>query len=287
MPFTANGVGDVFVDLIPSDFCTGVKMQTGCVLEICVESLERAAAAERGGADRVELCSDLSSGGVTPSAALMRAARRHVQIPIHVLIRPRAGDFVYSHAEFETMQRDIRMAKKLGMDGIVVGVLDDTRQVDVKRNRALIKLAHPLPVTFHRAFDSCRNLAAGLQAVIETGASRILSSGGKARVSDGLSTLADLVAKAGDRIVIMPGGSVRASNVQRILEETHAREIHSSLVTAHESDKAGHPGADRGRNASEFERRVRKVRRLIEALSCDPLHPGSAGDTVQCRSYGH
>lgn len=241
-------------------------MLTRCLLEICVESLERAAAAERGGADRIELCTDLSSGGVTPIAELMRAARKKISIPIHGLIRPRAGDFVYSDTEFETMKGDIRVAKELGMDGIVLGVLDQTGRVDLKRSSALIKLARPLPVTFHRAFDSCDDLPAALQAVIETGATRILSSGGKAQVTDGMSMLANLVRKAGDRIVIMPGGSVRASNLQRILRETGAREIHSSLITSHESaSRMGEETrGDLEGSASEFEHRVLKMRRLIE-----------------------
>lgn len=246
-------------------------MQTRCVLEICVESLERAKAAERGGADRIELCEDLSSGGITPNAELMRSVRQLIQIPIHVLIRPRTGDFVYSDAEFEVMKHQIRAVKKLGMDGIVLGVLDRTQQIDVKRNRELIKLAHPLPVTFHRALDSCSNLAAALQAVIETGASRILSSGGKARATDGLSALVELVTSAEDRIVIMPGGRVRASNVQRVLQETGANEIHSSLVTTHDSTnyRSGRAIGDRKRSASEFELRVRKLRHLIATRGCD------------------
>ena len=247
-------------------------MPTHPLLEICVESAERAAAAERGGADRIELCSDLSSGGVTPNPTLMRAARRSVRVPIHVLIRPRLGDFVYSNSDFAAMKGDIQVAKEAGMDGIVLGLLDKTREVDRERTSVLIKLAHPLPVTFHRAFDRCRDLTAALQAVIETGAIRILTSGGKARGTDGISTLADLVAKAGDRIVIMPGGSIRASNVQHILRGTGAREIHSSLATSRDSGKPEIHGAVRrgvGDGSAEFEARVRKVRRLIEALSSD------------------
>jgi copper homeostasis protein len=206
-------------------------MQNGFVLEICVESLDCATAAERGGADRIELCRDLSSGGVTPDVELMQAVRRQVRIPIQVLIRPRPGDFSYSEHEFETMKRDIRVAKELGMDGIVLGLLDETLQVDRERTSILVELAHPLPVTFHRAFDSCKDLAASLEAIVETGARRILTSGGKERVTEGLATLRGLVASAGERIVIMPGGGIRGSDVQRILRETSAREIHSSLGT--------------------------------------------------------
>jgi copper homeostasis protein CutC len=151
----------------------------------------------------------------------------------------------------------------------------------------LVKLAEPLPVTFHRAFDSCPNLANALQAVIDTGATRLLTSGGKPRATEGLSNLADLVEQAGERIVIMPGGSIRAGNVQRILRETDAREIHSALTTAHESANAK-PGVPRnGADASagleqvgfepvgfesvEFEPRVREMRDLIATLNPNPL----------------
>ena len=123
------------------------------LLEICVTSLDYAIAAQRAGADRIELCSDLDCGGVTPSTRLMETARGQLRIPIHVLIRPRAGDFVYSAREFRTMREAIQTAKDLKMDGIVVGILDRNSRIDVARTRQLVELAHPLPVTFHRAFD--------------------------------------------------------------------------------------------------------------------------------------
>ncbi|HTC48557.1 MAG TPA: copper homeostasis protein CutC [Candidatus Aquilonibacter sp.] len=231
-------------------------MPIRCLLEICLESVEYAVAAERGGADRIELCSDLISGGVTPSVQLMGGVRRGVHIPIHVLIRPRAGDFVYSQAEFETMKCDIQTAKDLGMDGIVLGLLDENMQVDGERTGRLIRLARPLPVTFHRAFDLCRNLTASLQAVIETGATRILTSGGKENATKGLASLADLVANAGSRIAIMPGGGVRANNVGHILRKTRAKEIHTSLGLP---AKTANEGSD-----DEFEAKVREIRRLID-----------------------
>ncbi len=237
-----------------------------------MESVDRAAAAERGGADRIELCADLSCGGVTPSATLMRAARKRVHIPIFVLIRPRSGNFVYSDSEFKAMKREIEMAKELGMDGIVAGLLDETKHIDCGRTGELVKLSQPLPFTFHRAFDSCRDLSAAMQAVVETGADRILTSGGKARVTGGLPALADLVAKAGDRIVIMPGGSIRAAKVERILRETRAKEIHSSLRTSRDAEKARLRNGknireSRNREAAQFEARVRKVRNLMDEIS--------------------
>jgi copper homeostasis protein len=243
------------------------------VLEICVESVNRAEAAERGGADRIELCQDLHSGGITPDAELMQATRNHVRFSIHVLVRPRSGDFVYSDAEFETMKRQIQIAKELNMDGIVLGLLDENREIDQKRTSILVRLAHPLPVTFHRAFDLCRSLTDSLPAVINTGAKRILSSGGKARASEGLGCLADLVAAAGSRIAIMPDGGVRANNIRRILRETGAREVHTSLGIADQQPDFGSfesavvPHTARTRKVANFEGRVRNLRRLIQSIS--------------------
>jgi len=202
------------------------------VLEICVESVDHAVAAERGGAQRIELCSDLPSGGITPSAGLMQTVRRHVSIPIHVLIRPRPGDFCYSDSELEIMRNDILAARQFGMDGVVLGVLRPNARVDIERTRALVELARTLTVTFHRAFDAVPNLDASLQDVIQTGASRILTSGGKARATDALSILARLVQAARDRIVLMPCGGINAENIVQVVQKTGAREVHTSAGTS-------------------------------------------------------
>jgi copper homeostasis protein len=247
-------------------------MRNGFVLEICVESVDRAVAAERGGAHRIELCTDLSSGGMTPSAGMMQVARRHLRIPIHILIRPRVGNFFYTEREFEIMKSDIRMAKQLGMDGVVLGLLDEKRRVDVERTARLVKLAHPLPVTFHRAFDLCRDLPASLEEVIETGAARILTSGGEARATEGMTPLAKLVAAAAGRILVMPGGGIALDDVSPVLRRTAAREIHTSLRLA--STPSNARGKDKkpvhtsARNEdSEFEDRVRKVIDLFATFS--------------------
>jgi copper homeostasis protein len=234
-------------------------MPSRVVLEICVESTERAIAAERGGAHRIELCSDLSCGGITPGAELIEATRQQVRITIHVLIRPRAGDFCYSSSEFEIMARDIRAAKDLRVDGIVLGILDPKGRIDISRTRKLVELARPFPVTFHRAFDFCRDIDtnACLEAVIQAGAARILTSAGQDRVVDGVTQIANLVRAAGDRIAIMPGGGVNAENVQQILQQTGAPEIHASLGSA---------DATRNTSAHEFEGRVRRVRDILEAM---------------------
>ena len=252
-------------------------MQNGFVLEICVESVDRALAAERGGAHRIELCADLSSGGITPSAGMIRVARRRLRLPIYILIRPRAGDFFYTDREFEIMESDIHMAKQLGMDGVVLGLLDEKRQVDVERTARLVKLAHPLPVTFHRAFDLCQDLPSALEDVIRTGTARILTSGGGGHATEGLDRLAKLVTAAAGRIVVMPGGGIALDDVSRVLRRTAAREIHTSLrLTSAPSNarlrnkKTVH--TIESEQVSEFEQRVRKVIDLFATF----LGPASA-----------
>jgi copper homeostasis protein len=201
------------------------------LLEISVETAEAVIAAERGGAHRIELCAELRLGGLTPGEELMRQAREQVRLAIFAMIRPRAGDFIYSPEEIAHMRRDIVTAKRLGMDGVVLGLLTEDRRVDVERTRELAKLAQPLPVTFHRAFDDVADLDAALEDVIETGAARILTSGGAPTAPQGLGALAKLVGAAGNRITIVPGSGVNASNILGVAQHTHAREFHSGLGT--------------------------------------------------------
>jgi len=204
-------------------------MNRKCILEISVETVEAALAAERGGADRIELCSDLSLGGVTPGAGLVSTVQEQILIPIVVMIRPRGGDFVYSTAEFAEMKRAISAVKECGLDGVVLGILRKDRQVDLERTRELVELARPLPVTYHRAFDEAADLDIALQDVIEAGAARILTSGGAAAAPAGIERLAHLVAAAGDSILILPGGGINASNALDVARQTGAREVHSGL----------------------------------------------------------
>jgi len=201
------------------------------LLEISVESLASAVAAERGGAHRIELCSDLSIGGITPSADLMRNTRAAVKIPIFAMIRPRGGNFLYSGSELAQMRRDITLAKSCKMDGLVLGILHADNTVDIEHTRKLVKTAGPLPVTFHRAFDETPDLHKALEAVIQTGATRILTSGGKPTAAEGTAVLADLVAAATDRIIILPGGGINTSNFPGLVRATRALEFHSGLGT--------------------------------------------------------
>lgn len=199
------------------------------IIEIAVFSLESAIAAYNAGANRIELCSAPAEGGLTPSAATMRLARKYVKIPIHVMIRAREGDFCYSEKEFEAMLLDIAAAKMVGMEGIVVGVLNPDGTIDEKRTAILVDAASPMNVTFHRAFDMTKDQDEALEAIIYAGCARILTSGGYQTAPQGIDKLAHLVKIAGDRISIMPGSGVNISNIKHITEITGAREIHLSV----------------------------------------------------------
>jgi copper homeostasis protein len=199
------------------------------LLEISVQTSEAAVAAERGGAQRIELCDELGLGGLTPTDELMREVRERVRVPVFAMIRPRAGDFVYSPSELQQMRRDVAAVKRSGMDGIVLGLLSKPGRVDIERTRELVHAAEPLPVTFHRAFDDAVDLDGALKDVIETGAARILTSGGAASAPAGVEKLAHLFAAAGDRIIILPGGGINAANALQVARQTGARELHSGL----------------------------------------------------------
>jgi copper homeostasis protein len=191
----------------------------------------------------------------------MQALRQTIEIPLHILVRPRAGDFVYSGQEFENMQAEIKGAKRMGMDGVVLGILDAQSNIDIARTRTLIEMARPLAVTFHRAFDACADLDAALEAVIATGADRILTAGGKPSAGDGTANLTRLVREARGRIAILPGGGIHAGNVAGILRTTGARELHSSLGMSHlqDTELAGVP-------AEEYEKKVREFLQVVETV---------------------
>ena len=212
-------------------------MKRKYLLEISAESAEASEAAERGGADRIELCADLRVGGLTPSRALLRGVREKVHLPIFSMIRPRAGDFVYSQSEWEQMKRSIAEAKECGMDGVVLGLLTKDCHIDIERSQELVDLAKPLPVSFHRAFDECmaavsrsrEGLRQALEDVIQTGAARILTSGGAKTALEGAATLRNLVQLAGERIIILPGAGISAENIAEVVRQTAGCEFHSGL----------------------------------------------------------
>jgi copper homeostasis protein len=204
-------------------------MNSKFLLEISVESLDHAMAAERGGANRIELCENLSVGGLTPPEMLMRDARASTKLPIFAMIRPRAENFVYSQSELAQMRSEIVLAKSCGMDGLVLGVLHPDGTVNVEQTGVLIELARPLPVTFHRAFDETPDLFSALESVVSTGATRILTSGGKRSAFEGTAAIAELVQAANCRIKIIPGAGINAANLRDVISLTRAREFHSGL----------------------------------------------------------
>ena len=202
------------------------------LVEICVGDLESALAAAQGRADRIELCADLAGGGTTPSHGTVALATELITVPIFVLIRPRAGDFVPSRHEFAAMLHDVVFAKVQGASGVVIGVLHADRTIDRARVSELIAVARPLEVTFHRAFDSTINRIAALEVLIALGVDRVLTSGGGAMAMEGLGLLSRTVAHAGGRIGILAGGGVSEANVATIIERTGVREIHAGSSVA-------------------------------------------------------
>ncbi|MCF2504013.1 copper homeostasis protein CutC [Dyadobacter sp. CY107] len=203
-------------------------------IEVCAYSLESCINAQAGGAGRIELCGGLGEGGTTPSAGLIEVVRQHIDIDLFVMIRPRGGDFVYDVFEEEIMRKDIDLAKKLGANGVVLGILTSDGQVDIARTKALVEYAHPMKVTFHRAFDLTPDPIKALKAVIETGAERILTSGQKPAAVEGITLLEQLSKEAGDSIEIMAGGGVNHNNAAQLA----AAGVHSLHLTA----KAFRPG---------------------------------------------
>ncbi len=200
------------------------------LVEAAVETLDSAFAAERAGADRIELCGNLSVGGTTPDAGLIAGIAERTRLPVFVLIRPRAGDFVYSDDEVDQMVRDTELSGRLGIAGIVTGVLTRRGRVDVERTRTLVKAAAGLPVTFHRAIDSAVDLPAALEEVIEAGASRVLTSGGAATAVESVDLIAALVGQARERITVIAGGGIREHNVRDVIARTGVREVHARLI---------------------------------------------------------
>ena len=205
-------------------------------LEIIAFNLESCLSAQEGGADRIELCNNPSEGGTTPSYGFIKAARNALKIELYTMIRPRGGDFLYSESEYEVMKTDIKTCKKLGCDGVVLGILTPGGKVDKERCKNLVGYAYPLGVTFHRAFDRASNAVEALEDTIDIGCERILTSGLKPTAVDGQQLIKELIVHAGERIIIMPGSGVTSSNIISLAENTGAVEFHSSAGMQKESE---------------------------------------------------
>lgn len=209
-------------------------------LEICVETLQACHAASLGGADRIELCAALGEGGVTPSRGFLGAALTLSEVPVHTLIRPRAGDFLYSGKEFEVMLADVDDALAAGCAGIVIGLLTPEREIDHARTASLIRRAHGSPVTFHRAFDHTVDLCRSLEILIDLGCSRVLTSGGKLNVIEGRETLSALSLQAAGRLRIAAGGGVTLGNASHFVDIL-GLDLHASLRSAKVASQASDP----------------------------------------------
>ena len=241
------------------------------LIEVCVDSVTSAIAAERGGADRIELCSSLIEGGVTPSAGLIETVRAAVSLPLHVMIRPRAGDFCYESEEIEIMRRDIAIAKNLGANGLVFGILTPDGEIDGERTNQLVEFARPRSVTFHRAFDMTADLFRALDDVCSTGVDRVLTSGGEPSSLPGRGNIAQLIKRAQDRVVIMPGSGIKPENARTLIQATGAKEIHVGLRRSVPSpmihrNPVVSMGALEGREYQRFVVLEENVRRLRDAL---------------------
>jgi copper homeostasis protein len=200
------------------------------ICEICVDSVAGVRAAKDAGAQRVELCANLLEGGITPSLGTIRQARTVVGVDLNVMIRPRGGDFLFNEDEFAAMQADIETAKTEGANGLVIGLLTATGEIDAGRTRELVALARPLSVTFHRAFDVAAEPFGALETLIDLGVDRVLTSGQEPSVLEGLPLIVELMKRAGDRIVVMPGGGITARNVARIVAAARPREMHFAAL---------------------------------------------------------
>lgn len=197
-------------------------------IEICATNLQSALHAQAAAAHRIELCANLELGGTTPSAGLIRMARQSLHIPIHVLIRPRGGDFCYTQSEIEVMRQDIRYCKSLGIDGIVIGVLNADASINREQMRHLIELARPMSICFHRAFDLLADPQRGLKELLQLGVDRLLTSGLEPTAWQGRTLIRSLVQEAGEDLVVMPGSGINEDNIMALQKETGAVEFHLS-----------------------------------------------------------
>ncbi|MGV3761161.1 copper homeostasis protein CutC [Parapedobacter sp.] len=237
-----------------------------CQLEICANSVLSALNAQEGGADRVEFCQNLEAGGTTPSLGQVWTARALLSIGMHTLIRPRAGDFLYTDIEFSEMKADIMSCKEAKCDGVVIGILLADGQVDAVRMAELIALARPMQVTFHRAFDRCRDPFEALEVIIGLGCDRLLTSGLKDTAAEGAETIARLVGQANGRIEVMPGSGINEGNILQIAASTGASSFHTSAKVEMESAMDYIGGEVGGMGDTVWVSAKEKIRHLADML---------------------
>lgn len=199
------------------------------IIEIATSDFITTQSAVSGGADRIELCTNLAEGGTTPSFGTIRKCREAFSVQLYPIIRPRGGDFLYTDEEFEIMLNDVLLCKQTGCDGIVTGLLNPDGSIDEKRTATLIHAAYPMGVTFHRAFDRCKDPFEAMELLIKIGCERILTSGQQPAAPGGAELIAALNKSADHRIIIMPGSGVRKENIKQLAEVTGCTEFHSSL----------------------------------------------------------
>jgi copper homeostasis protein len=242
-------------------------MRRSIAVEICVGDLRSALEAAEGGADRVELCDRLEVGGTTPSVGTIAEACRRLTIPVHVLIRPRAGDFAPSEPELAAMRHDVEAAKRCGAAGVVFGILNDDGTIDREATSSLVELARPMSVTFHKAFDQTPDLDESLETLAALGVDRVLTSGGRPSAEQGADALARLIARAGDRIGVLVAGRLTVENFPAIVGRTRAREVHLGSAAV---DLVKSPAAFAPRDGSTLDWqgvRAEKVRRIMEVAA--------------------
>ena len=262
-------------------------MNPPVLFEICVGSAQGAISAQEAGAHRVELCDNLVEGGTTPSAGAVQVARKHIDIGLNVIVRPRGGDFCYSDVEFETMLRDVETAAGGGADGIVIGLLNPDGSIDVERTGALIERIRPLPVTFHRAFDMASDPHRALEDLISLGVDRVLTSGQEISALEGIDLIVELIEKAAGRIVVMPGGGITERNVAKVVAGTGAIEIHVAAGSSvpsrmtYRNPNAFMGGELRPPEFSHDVTDVNRVKAFIQAVTT-PIQP-NRGKTEEVR----
>lgn len=236
-------------------------------LEVCVDSIASAIAAQEGGADRIELCDFLAAGGTTPSAGMIETVRKYLKIDVYVLIRPRRGDFLYSKNEFEVMKRDIEMCRNMGVNGVVIGMLTKDASIDLARVTELIEIASPLQITFHRAFDLTAEPMKAFEELLTLPVHRLLTSGQQACAQDGIPLIQSLNKISAGKIKIMPGSGINKGNVSEIITNTGVTEIHASLrstIGSRMANQKKYPPMSDSLNLSEYEQKVADTEKIKE-----------------------